>query len=179
MFVDCVRPIAIALIQLLVVPVAATAQERARPESIQHRHVVSANPFGLILMPWYNGEYERRVGERVSLALSGSRLSIWDDGSGFYSANAVIRYYPNGRIFRGFYLGPRIGLFWVSEGREVKQRSQEEDRGPHLGFGFELGYGWLLGAERHLAVSIGAGATRVLNRGAIPVLRLINVGWAF
>jgi len=178
-FADCVRRMAVTLVVCAAVAATAAAQEGARPESTPHRHVVSANPFGLILMPWYNGEYERQLGEGVSLALSGSRLSIWDDGSGFYSANGVFRYYPNGRMFRGFYLGPRIGLFWVSEGQEIEHRSQEEERGPHLGFGFELGYAWLLGAERHLSVSIGAGATRVLNRGAIPVLRFINVGWAY
>ncbi len=48
-----------------------------------------------------------------------------------------------------------------------------------LGIGFELGKAWLLGSERHLSISIGFGATRVLNGPIIPVLRLVNVGWAF
>ena len=131
----------------------------------------------LILLPWYNGEYERKATERATIGLSGSRLS-WGDGSGgFYSLNMAFRYYPNGNAFRGFYLGPRVGVFWVSQ--EEDDIGTDEDRGPHLGLGFELGYAWLVGSERHLSISIGGGATRVFNGGPIPVLRLVNIGWAF
>ena len=55
----------------------------------------------------------------------------------------------------------------------------DEDAGLALGLGFELGKAWLLGSERHLSISISFGATRVLNGQVIPVLRLVNVGWAF
>ena len=167
-------PAAVTLLPILAAP--AIAQEPVVRDSADHRQVLSANPFGLILLPWYNGEYERKVTDRVTLGLSGSRLP-WGDGGGLYSVNAAFRYYPNGTTFKGFYLGPRIGLFWVSQGQDVV--GIEEDRGPHLGLGFELGYAWLLGSERHLSMSIGGGATRVLNGEPIPVLRLVNVGWAF
>jgi hypothetical protein len=153
------------------------AQESTSGQSAAYNQVISANPFGLILMPWYNGEYERKATERATIGLSGSRLS-WGDGSGgFYSVNAALRYYPNGNTFRGFYLGPRIGVFWVSQ--EEDDIGRDENRGPHLGFGFELGHAWLVGSERHLSISIGGGATRVLDGAAIPVLRLVNIGWAF
>ena len=56
---------------------------------------------------------------------------------------------------------------------------RRRSRACHLGLGFELGYAWLLGSEQHLSMSIGVGATRVLNGEPIPVLRLVNVGWAF
>ena len=108
---------------------------------------MSANPFGLILVPWYNGEYERKATERATIGLSGSRLP-WGDGSGFYSLNMALRYYPNGNAFKGFYLGPRVRVFWVSQ--EEDDIGTDEDRGPHLGLGFELGYAWLVGSERHL-----------------------------
>ena len=167
-------PAAVTLLPILAAP--AIAQEPVVRDSADHRQVLSANPFGLILLPWYNGEYERKVTDRVTLGLSGSRLP-WGDGGGFYSVNAAFRYYPNGTTFKGFYLGPRIGLFWVSQDQEVV--GIDEDLGPHFGLGFELGYAWLLGSERHLSLSIGGGATRVLNGEPIPVVRLVNVGWAF
>ena len=180
----CVRPAAVAVTLIVTLAVTAIAQEPVVRDSADYRQVLSANPLGLILFPWYNGEYERKITEGVTLGLSGSRLPS-GDGGGFYSVNTAFRYYPNGTIFRGFYLGPRIGLFWVSN-RFVHYTDQgqdvvgiELDRGPHLGLGFELGYAWLLGSERHLSMSIGGGATRVLNGEPIPVLRLVNVGWAF
>ena len=172
----CVRLVAVAVTLIATLTTTAIAQEPVVRDSADYRQVLSANPLGLILLPWYNGEYERKVTERVTLGLSGSRLP-WGDGGGFYSVNIAFRYYPNGTTFKGFYLGPRIGLFWVSQGQDVV--GIEEDRGPHLGLGFELGYAWLLGSEQHLSMSIGGGATRVLNGQPIPVLRLVNVGWAF
>ena len=172
----CVRLVAVAVALIATLTTTAIAQEPVVRDSVDYRQVLSANPLGLILLPWYNGEYERKVTEGVTLGLSGSRLP-WGDGGGFYSVNTAFRYYPNGTTFKGFYLGPRIGLFWVSQGQDVV--GIEEDRGPHLGLGFELGYAWLLGSEQHLSMSIGGGATRVLNGEPIPVLRLVNVGWAF
>jgi hypothetical protein len=172
----CVRVVAVAVTLIATLTTTAIAQEPVVRDSADYRQVLSANPLGLILLPWYNGEYERKVTEGVTLGLSGSRLP-WGDGGGFYSVNTAFRYYPNGTTFKGFYLGPRIGLFWVSQGQDVV--GIEEDRGPHLGLGFELGYAWLFGSEQHLSMSIGGGATRVLNGEPIPVLRLVNVGWAF
>ena len=172
----CVRLVAVAVTLIATLTTTAIAQEPVVRDSADYRQVLSANPLGLILLPWYNGEYERKVTEGVTLGLSGSRLP-WGDGSGFYSVSTAFRYYPNGTTFKGFYLGPRIGLFWVSQGQDIV--GIEEDRGPHLGLGFELGYAWLLGSDQHLSMSIGGGATRVLNGEPIPVLRLVNVGWAF
>ena len=170
------RLVALAVTLLVTLTTTGLAQKSTSGQTATYSQVISANPFGLILLPWYNGEYERRVTERVTMGLSGSRLP-WGDGSGFYSVNTALRYYPNGQAFRGFYLGPRVGVFWVLQEQGVV--GMDEDSGPHLGLGFELGYAWLLGSERHLSISIGGGATRVFNGGPIPVLRLVNVGWAF
>ena len=171
------RLVAVPVFVLVTLTTTGLAQESTSGQSAAYNQVISANPFGLILMPWYNGEYERKATERATIGLSGSRLP-WGDGSGgFYSLNMALRYYPNRNAFRGFYLGPRVGVFWVSQ--EEDDIGTDEDRGPHLGLGFELGYAWLVGSERHLSISIGGGATRILNGEAIPVLRLVNIGWAF
>ena len=169
------RLVAVPVFLLVTLTTTGLAQESTSGQSAAYNQVISANPFGLSLMPWYNGEYERKATERATIGLSGSRLG--DGSGGFYSLNMAFRYYPNGNAFRGFYLGPRVGVFWMSQ--EEDDIGTDEDRGPHLGFGFELGHAWLLGSERHLSISIGGGATRVLNGEAIPVLRLVNIGWAF
>jgi hypothetical protein len=170
----------VAVLVALLVTLATTgfAQESTTGQLAAYNQVISANPFGWVLVPWYNGEYERKATERATIGLSGSRLS-WGDGGGFYSLNMAWRYYPNGNAFSGFYLGPRVGVFWVSQEQEEDDIGTDEGRGPHLGLGLELGYAWLVGSERHLSISIGGGATRVFNGEAIPVLRLVNIGWAF
>ena len=170
------RLVAVHVILLVTLVTTGFAQESTADPSVDYNQVISANPFGLILVPWYNGEYERKTTESATISLSGSRLP-WGHSSGFYSLNMALRYYPNGNAFRGFYLGPRAGVFWVSQ--EEDDIGTDKDLGPHLGLGFELGYAWLVGSERHLSISIGGGATRVLNGEPIPVLRLVNIGWAF
>ena len=168
--------VAVSIFLLVTLTTTGFAQESASGESVAYNQVMSANPFGLILVPWYNGEYERKATERTTIGLSGSRLP-WGDGSGFYSFNMALRYYPNGNAFRGFYLGPRVGVFWVSqEGDDI---GADEDQGPHLGLGFEMGYAWLVVSERRLSISIGGGATRVFNGEPIRVLRLVIMGWGF
>ena len=160
--------------------ITALAQDSPGGRLSDHTRLVSTNPFGLILLPWYNAEYENRAAESLSVIVSGSRLDF-REGESFSSVNTGLRYYPNGRLFRGFYLGPRIGLFWVSQGDWIleEEGGMYGDRFRSLGVGLELGYAWLLGDSRHLSISIGGGATRVLDGGAIPIVRLVNMGWAF
>lgn len=158
----------------------SAAQEATTNYQVNYNQVVSANPFAIILLPWYNGEYERKLSGKTTLGISGSRLP-WGEDDGFYSMNAAFRYYPGpGETpFKGFYLGPRIGTFWVSY--KDDEEAVDENSGPRLGLGAEVGYAWLLGPEQHLSISIGFGATRILGSdvGSIPVLRLVNIGWAF
>lgn len=173
------RYLAIVIITVgmhLVNPVTGNAQATAGEKSEHHKQVISANPFGWILVPWYNGEYERRVTSTVTVGLSGSRLP-WGRDGGFYSVNAALRYYPNKNPFQGFYLGPRFGMFWTTPSSDMSE--MEELSGVHIGLGFELGYAWLIGDARHLSFSVGGGATRIFGREPIPVIRLVNVGWAF
>ena len=55
----CVRPAAVAVTLIATLAVTAIAQEPVVRDSADYRQVLSANPLGLILFPWYNGEYER------------------------------------------------------------------------------------------------------------------------
>jgi len=181
--------VAVHVTLLVILATTGFAQESTAGQSAAYNQVISANPFGWILLPWYNAEYERKVAGRATLTLSGSAFD-WGDGDGFSSATTAFRYYPRGTPFRGFYLGPRIGLFWLSRGQDDVNFDEDsgqgqddvnfdEDSGLHVGLGLEMGYAWLLGSEGHLSISIGGGATRVFNHAPIPVLRLVNVGWAF
>ena len=141
-------------------------------------HVISANPFGLVLLPWYNGEYERRLKPSVSVGFSGSR---WTDN--FSAANIALRYYPSEKAFQGIYVGPRVGIYrtTIPQLTPFPSKSDPPDHELQVGVGFEFGYAWLLGQGENLSVSVGAGATRLFGgeSTAFPVLRFINLGWAF
>lgn len=158
------------------------AQSEA-PDSTEQRHVFSANPLTMIVASWYNGEYERRLTQAATLGLSASRLSLGSE-TAFVSVNAAFRYYPGGNALRGFYLGPRVGLFHQSiygfgDGISETDMDVSDEAGLFLGVGFELGYAWLMGVEEHLSVSLGGGASRGFNDHAIPMIRFLNIGWAF
>ena len=55
----CVRLVAVAVTLIATLTTTAIAQEPVVRDSADYRQVLSANPLGLILLPWYNGEYEQ------------------------------------------------------------------------------------------------------------------------
>ena len=102
------RLAAVLVILLVILTANGIAQESTGGSSAGYSQVVSANPFGVILLPWYNGEYERKITESITLGLSGSRLP-WGVGGGFYNVGAALRYYPNATTSRQCLVGLLVG----------------------------------------------------------------------
>ena len=140
---------------------------------VANKQVISANPF-LLMAEWVNVEFERKHTETRTFGVSASTAEVGD--ADYRNFQAFYRYYPQGASLTGFYLGGRGGVHRVSEGDEA---------GHAFGLGFEIGYGWLFGAKRNFALSVGAGATRLFGGDVegvspvIPTLRLVNIGWSF
>jgi hypothetical protein len=159
----------------MVVPSVVSAQIAAPGTQlpVANKQVVSANPF-LLMAEYFNVEFERKHTETRTFGVSASGIGI--DGAKYRNFQAFYRYYPQGASLTGFYIGGRGGVHRVSA---------DGESGTAFGLGFELGYGWLFGADRDFAVSVGAGATRLFGgdlHGAsplIPTLRLVNIGWSF
>jgi hypothetical protein len=166
---------ALAVLGVALASAPAHAQTEGTTTPVPHHQTISANPFGL-MFEWYNGEYERKVGERSTVGVSASGFALDDGDADYVNVAAFYRFYPQRAALSGFYIGGRGGVHHVESGG---------DAGEYFGLGFELGYTWLLGADRHFAVSIGAGATRLFGGDVegvpltIPTLRLLNVGVAF
>ncbi|MFW6199123.1 MAG: hypothetical protein ACOC8K_00995 [Gemmatimonadota bacterium] len=160
----------VALAVLAQAPGSAEAQE-APP----HDDVLSANPF-LVLFEWFNVEWEHRVRPTSTVGLGGTSVSFDDDGE-YLNLSGFFRYYPQERAPDGFFVGPRLGLYRLSDSQNASQTVG--------GFGFEIGYTWLLGSNESFALSLGGGATRVFGvdevnvESVVPVVRLVNLGWAF
>lgn len=153
----------------LVVLCIAVAPSRARAQT-QHRQVISANPFGLLL-EWFNGEYERTVSESATAGVGGSFFS--SDDNDYLNADVFYRYYPQGRPHDGWAFGAKIGVTSV-------------DGSSYFGYGFDANRSWLLGANRKFYVGIGFGLKRLVGVPEeedlieyIPTIRLINIGFAF
>jgi hypothetical protein len=166
---------AVALAALALTAGSAHAQTEGTKTPVPHGQIVSANPFGM-LFEWYNGEYERKVNPCGTLGVSASGFALDHGDADYANVAAFYRYYPQRAALSGFYFGGRAGVHHVTT---------EGESSVFFGLGFELGYTWLFGANRHFAVSLGAGATRLFGdelEGApltIPTLRLLNVGVAF
>jgi hypothetical protein len=156
---------------LILVPFRSEAQEAVR-EPVPHLHVISGNPL-LLLAEWFNGEYERKLKETLTVGISGGWLNLGEDT--YSGVVGFLRYYPQEAAFTGFYLGGRGGPHNVDEGEESHTA---------LGIGVDVGYAWLLGPSQSFYVGLGIGATRLFGDLGdaptfIPSLRLINVGVAF
>jgi hypothetical protein len=94
-------------------------------------------------------------------------------GADYRNLRCVYRLDPHGSAQSGFYLAGR---------GDVHHLSSRLATGAFVGFGFELGYTWLLGSDRDVSVTIGAAAA--LSGGVLtdftvfgPTLRLVPVGW--
>ena len=160
----------IAGVVVVVMAAPAVAQEPGGRVPVPHQQLITGNPFALIA-GWFNGEYERKLGETWSVGLGGSYLSLENGTEEIVSASAVFRFYPQGAALTGLYIGPRFGFYHVDE---------EDESFSGAGVGFELGYTWLLGTNRNFQIGLGAGATRLFNGGhVVPTVKLVNVGWAF
>jgi hypothetical protein len=190
----------LVLIAALLVPAAGFAQTNATKPPVDHKQVVSTNPFGVIFK-WYNGEYERKISPTTTIGASGSYFYDGEIGVGA----AFARWYPQGAALDGFYLGARAGAYGYktysyeypsppprpanpSTLTPPSYPTRREHRTVSPGVGLEIGYNWLLGAKQNVSIGLGFGLTRTLGDNdndndfappVIPSIRLINVGIAF
>ena len=157
-------------------PSGLEAQDEGVLNEVPHQQTLTANPF-LLLLEWFNAEYERKISGSTTVGVSGSFIRLDGGNDDFFSANAQVRYYPQGAALVGFYVGPRLGYYRVD--------SFDDDLENALGLGFDIGYNWLLGSERHFAIGLGIGLSRIIGldsgdtEATIPTVRLVNLGWAF
>jgi len=153
----------------------AEAQAEGTKVPVQKTQVLSANPF-LLLGEWANLEYERKISTKTTMGVGGSLVTFNDGDESYKSLVGLVRYYPQGAPLTGFYFGGRLGVHVVSD---------DDDEGHAYGLGVDVGYSWLLGAERDFYIGLGIGATRLFGgdmpdaRVVIPSIRLVNVGFSF
>lgn len=175
-------PIA-ALVLCFAAPVRA--QEIARPFQF-----VSTNPIGFVLGV-FSADYERQIQPQATAAISGSTFGI--GAVNFYSLTGKYRYFVNGIPFDGFSVAGTAGLAGASISGYDPDDCRDFDEcggGRESAFfptaGLELGYTWVLGANKRIIVQPTIGAKRMFVPGlgsqtfsaAIPTGG-INIGYAF
>ena len=147
---------------------AVEAQQTVRPP----QQVISANPFGLLL-GLFNAEYERRVSESATIGVGGSSF-LSDDDDDYVNADVFYRYYPAGRLLRGFAFGVKMGV------------TRAPDEGTFFGVGVDTNWSWLMGKNDNFYIGVGFGLKRLFGTSEsdfdprlIPTVRIVNIGFAF
>lgn len=160
-------------------PIMSVAAQQASTPS----NVISIQPLSA-MMTVYSGEFERRVGQNVSLGFGGTYWAPGEDGEEltYTSGDVKLRYYPTVAL-RGFSMGVSGGYTSVKETIGTTENSQGAPS-----FGALLEYQWLMGARSNVAVTLGAGAKMLfINEddfssgdfiARYPTAR-ISIGWGF
>lgn len=150
------------------------------------KNVISIQPLSA-MFEILSAEYERKGGAAWSWGLGVTSFSPDDDDAAtadaeYNSGDVKFRYYPQGVALQGFSFGGSVGYAKVSE--ETGTTTTSESVGT---FGVLLEYQWLLGAKKKFAVTLGAGAKKLMLDednftsdviAAYPTGR-ISVGFAF
>ena len=149
-------------------PAAASADAQTLREQTRtatpSTHILSVNPF-LPLFGYFQGEYERRLQDNLSLAVAGSYVR-YDEY--YTNLDVKLRLYPQDRALDGFGIAAGLGVGSAkpdgdfvsdcSNNFECVERAARRVTAPT--FSVEAQYQWLLGRTRRTAVSVGGGAKR-------------------
>jgi hypothetical protein len=172
------RSLLVSAVAALAPIMSAAAQQPSTPSN-----VISIQPLSA-MYTLYAGEFERRVGQNVTVGVGGTYVQTENEASNqeasYTSGDLKLRYYP-GVALRGFSLGISAGYASVSE-----TVTGTENSGGAPNFGLLLEYQWLLGARSNMAVTLGAGAKKLFVDEAeyvdvfttYPTGR-ISIGWGF
>jgi len=159
--------LAVVALLSLTLPTQAGAQAQEAPRS--RRTVISANPFGLLL-ELFNAEIEHAVSSSLTAGVGGSTVVL--DGQDYRNLDAFVRFYPQGSPLQGWALGAKAGI------------TQLPGSGTYPGFGFDVNWSTLTGADDRFYIGLGFGLKRLLVGGdefltpqIVPTLRLVNIGW--
>jgi hypothetical protein len=154
---------ALALAAALALPAAVRAQGADLPPA----NIIAVNPLGLLL-PFFSVEYEAALSDNGSAALT---ASYWDQGDDdaeqddfrHWSLDAKYRLYPNERAPEGMFVGLVAGLSFIRDADGgCGTDCPEEDRSTTaFATGLEVGYTWMFGARRGIALGVGLGAKRL------------------
>ena len=165
------------VVVVLILPTATLAQAAPSPATVNQ--IVSFNPFGIVLN-WANVEFERKVGEAVTVGASASHFPYFEQSN----AALLVRWYPERKALEGVYLGARVGAYAFKNYDSYFEFLERTTVMP--GAGFEIGRNWLLGPGNQIAIGVGFGLTRIVGGGraydvpsVLPAFRLVNVGVAF
>lgn len=168
-------------------------RQSAAPPGAPPTQIVAVNPF-IPLAGYFQGEYERRLHQNLSVAVAGSFAPINDRD--YTNLDVKLRLYPNDRALEGLGVAAGIG---VGSARQndldavclALNCPPAPGKGKRLTaptFSIETQYQWLFGASRSTAVTVGGGLKRYYfdendtnGRGVsrlLPTGRL-TIGWAF
>ena len=183
-----------SLALLIAAPLAAQSlrQQTGRDRADAPTQIISTNPF---LPFWGNvqGEYERRLNARVSVAMAGSLMKFRDNQVDKV-IDAKLRFYPRQRALEGLGIAVSVGLGFIRRDLSYYACAPlpgvdcEFPKGNLTAptFATEVGYQWLLGPGQRIAMTTSGGVKRYVasvvdmagDSRTRPMGRL-SIGYAF
>lgn len=165
-----IRPVACLALWCVLLCVTPTASAQSSGGPTQS---INGNPFG-ILLGWFNAEYERKVSDGVTVGVGGSYWDADRDNEAYTNGDLMVRYFPQQRALKGFYVGTKIGL------------TRTESARTRFGVGFDAGFQFTLGPDDQFYLATGFGLKRLFGRtdawyapNVVPTIRIVNIGVAF
>jgi len=159
-----------------VAPSAAAQDTFANVTPVPYSRIVSLNPVLLVFQGIISADYEQRLATSTTLGLSLSSFGF--SKADYFTLEGRARYYVSGRAFDGIAVGAVAGVVRLDE-----DSSSATSTAMNLGFTVERQ--WLLGVDERVALTAGAGASRLFFaedrpafRSVLPILRL-SIGWGF
>jgi hypothetical protein len=173
------RITAVFVLCLFAYPSSGFAQATQVP--VDHQQALTGSPL-LGLAGFVVLEYERKISPSTTLGVVGAAYDF--DAERYRTARMLFRYYPQGAALSGFFVGAQSGLYRFDDRPRVPSEVGVDAWDSSLGIGVDLGYNWLLGADRHFSIGLGLGLTRLFGRDAgeseyFPTGRFIHMGVAF
>ncbi len=166
-----------ALVMVGIAGCTASAQDAfANDTPVPYSHIVSLNPVLLVFQGIISADYEQRLASSTTLGASLASYSF--SKADYLTLEARARYYVSGRAFDGVAVGAVAGVVRLKE-------DSSRSTSTAMNVGFTVERQWLLGIDERVALTAGAGATRLFFaedrpafRSVLPILRL-SIGWGF
>jgi hypothetical protein len=138
-------------------------------------HMIIINPLKFFL--FYNLSYFNRISDNIAIG-GGLQTPTLAGVSGF-GINAEMRYYPTGKMLRGFYIAPNISY---------NDLTFEDESVSPFSIGLLVGWQWFIGDEFAIGLGIGIdyytgkksdNSGKIENySGKVPALRF-DIGYAW
>ncbi len=144
------KKITIIAVVLLSIVAAFPLWAEEKNQTVSPENVISVNTYPY-LMALFNGGYERKIIDNLSLRARGMYWGLSQNGWSIYGFGGDFFFYPQTTACKGWYFGPRFDAWMTTYSKDGLSATAV------LYFvGGQAGYRWLFDGGFAMALSLGA-----------------------